>query len=333
MILLPEPGTRLAGRYRLKDLLEQHALGGLFSAAYEPFETLVYMELMRPPAAEDREMRELLQRAAQMRSPNICGPIEWFEEAGFVCVATEHAAGVPLRELLDEVGSLPLHQGLEVLGACVEAAGAAYGCGIYYLALEPRNLLVTASGPVKLMRAGYAALLEGSDAILRHEALLYRAPEALRGMPGRQSDVYAMAVMLREMLGPARPPALEAVLSKATSPEPASRPAARPFLEALTEEADRGAKRMRPAEPHGEGGSPATPSFPRPEVRIEQVPEGHGIRRYLIILAALLAAAFLMARFIGGCRPPAQDSLGPGQPVRIVASSLQPSLSLSEPHA
>ncbi len=328
MIALPVPGTRLAGRYRLKDLLEQHALGGLFVAAYEPYETSVFMELMQPSAETAGEMRTLLGYATQMRSPNICGLIEWFEEGGFVCVATEHTAGVTLRELIDEVGSLPLSQGLEILGACVEAAGAAYGCGIYYLALEPRNLLITASGPVKLMRAGYSPVLEAGDAILRHEALLYRAPEALRGAPGRQSDVYAMAVMLREMLGPGRPTSLEAVLSKATALEPTSRPAARPFLETITEEANRGGSRAR-HEIRAEAQSPANAGFPRPEVRMGPVREGHNLRRYLIILAVLLAAAYLMARFIGGCRPATNDSLDAGRPlpVAVACASLPPLLS------
>ncbi len=329
MTALPAPGTRIAGRYRLKDRLEQHAFGGLFTAAYEPFESKVFMELIRPECVRAVgggepgglgdpklawDLRECLQRAAQVRGPNLCGLIEWFEEGGFVCIAFEHTAGVTLRELLDEVGNLPLEQGLEVLHACVEAAGAAYGCGICYLALDPRNLLITPSGPVKLMRAGYFQVLEAGDPILRHESMLYRAPEAVRGMPSRPSDVYALAVMLREMLGPSRPPRLETILSQATAADPASRPAARPLLEALVEEAGYAEKRIR----QDSASDPALPrvaaGFPKPATGSPMPSDrSHAIRRYLIALAIILAAAYLMTRFIGGCRPPQQ----PGYPGRV----------------
>ncbi len=327
MIALPASGTIFAGRYRLKDGLEQHALGGLFTAVYEPFETHVFLELIQPervppagsgreqPSSVDvddfapgRELRECLQRAAQIHGPHLCGLIEWFEEGGFICIASEHAAGVTLRELLDEVGNLPLGQGLEVFHACVEAAGAAYGSGIYYLALDPRNLLITPSGPVKLMRAGYFHLLESADPILRHESMLYRSREAVRGQPGRSSDVYAMTVMLREMLGPSRPAGLEGILARATAADPASRPAARPLLEALAEEAARLEKgfeapmdvRVRQRVDAG---------FPRPAPGATPSGRRRDYRRYLIILAVLLLAAYLMARFIGGCRPEKTDSL------------------------
>lgn len=310
-------------------MLEQHAAGGLFTAAYEPFETTVFIELIDPEVvrtgdtrsyAENdavepmQELRECLKRAEQMRCPNLCGLIECFDEGGYLCIASEYTAGVTLRELLDEVGSLPLPQALEVISACVEAASAAYGCGIYYLAFDPRNLLITASGPVKLRRGGYYHALEANDAILRHESLLYRAPEALRGRPGRASDVYSMAVMLREMLDSCRPPHLEAILSGATATESTARPAARPWLEALTEEAGRSERRMRTdiVCPAGR----ETSAFPRPASGPVRQEKRFAIRRYLLALAVLLLAAYLAARFIG-CRPEGNGlpRLGPGAPV------------------
>lgn len=335
---LPAPGTHLAGRYRLKDQLEQHALGGLFTATYEPFESKVFMELIRrettrpsggggdprsrgrlAAASSGEDLRECLQRAARMRGPNLCGLIEWFEENGFICIASEYTAGITLRELLDEAGSLPLDQALEILGSCVEAAGAAYGCGIYYLALDPRNLLITPSGPVKLMRAGYFHVLEASDPILVHESMLYRSPEAVRGVPSRPADVYALAVMLREMLGPSRPARLEAILSQATAGEPAGRPSARPFLEALVEEVSC-VKRAIHQGPFETSALPGTGTgFPKPEPRSRPPEPDNTVRRYLIALAILLAAAYLMARFIGGCQPVKPGSPGPIPQARICA--------------
>ncbi len=316
---LPPTGTLLAGRYRLSDELERHALGGLFVAAYEPFDTRVFLELLRSPhnasrapgeaaaqpdvgAAETgNELQVCLERAAKLRGLHLCGVIEWFVELGFVCIVFEYAAGVTLRELLDEVGSLPLGQAVEIVHACVEAAGTAYGCGVYYLALDPRNLLITPTGPVKLMRAGYYHVLEASDPWLAREASLYRSPEAVRGLPSRPSDVYAMAVMVREMIGSAPPHRLDAVLRQALNADPAARPAARPFLESLSEAAHAPVRSR--SDSHPPPGAIPAGGFPRTG---GPAAPGRGgtIRRYLIILAVLLVAAYLAARFIGGCRRP-----------------------------
>ncbi len=316
-------------------MLEQHAAGGLFTAAYEPFETTVFIELIDPDVIRTdggrlgkdndapepwQELLDCLKRAEQIRCPNLCGLIECFDADGFLGIASEYAAGITLRELLDDVGSLPLPQALEVIGACVEAAGAAYGCGIYYLAFDPRNLLITASGPVKLRRGGYYHALEANDAILRHEALLYRAPEALRGRPSRASDVYSMAVMLSEMLGSSRPQPLEAILVQATTPESTARPAARPWLEALVEEAGRMERPSRTdIVSHGQ---PEPTIFPRGEPRPVRLEGRPVIRRYLVALALLLLAAYLAARFIG-CRPAGHGLSNPAAPASVIAMSAQ----------
>ncbi|MHB8781535.1 MAG: protein kinase domain-containing protein [Candidatus Geothermincolia bacterium] len=305
-----EVGTRI-GDYELIEERERHAAGALFVARYIPYQSRLFLEVVAtdgPAGAIDSgELTGCLRAASLIRSPSVCGIIEWFKRGKSVFIASEFAPGSTLRALLEQACDLPHEQAMEVLEACAEAAAAAQGAGIYYLALEPRNLILTSAGPLKLLRAGYHHLLESADDLLRRDALLYRAPEVLSGSPGRVSDVYAMGVLLRSTLPAQDANRLRRLLDAATGPV-RGRPGMRVLLEGCIEEG---------VPPHGDTGASVhradstrtPPAAPGP--RDPGAPTNMYLRQ-LLVLALLLAAAFLMARSAGGCRS------GSGVPAGIV---------------
>lgn len=106
--------------------------------------------------------------------------------------------GMPLS------GPLPLAQALPILDQIAGAIDAAHGAGVLHRDLKPGNVLVCASGPVKVLDFGLAELIAGTDRTSGVEigTPLYAAPELIRdGEASRASDVYSFGVLAYEILG------------------------------------------------------------------------------------------------------------------------------------
>ncbi|MCE4555718.1 serine/threonine-protein kinase [Pelomonas cellulosilytica] len=132
-------------------------------------------------------------------------------------LALEAVDGRPITDWCREQ-ALPLAARLDLFAQMADAVSHAHGQFIAHRDLKPANVLVTAGGQVKLLDFGIAKLLAGEDgtpadstALTRAQGLLatprYAAPEQLAGGPvSVATDVYALGLMLFELLTDAPPP-------------------------------------------------------------------------------------------------------------------------------
>jgi len=130
----------------------------------------------------------------------------------------EHLDGKSLAELLVR-GPLPLEQALDVAIQMADALDKAHGNGVVHRDVSPANVMLTKSG-AKLLDFGLATLVApepGQDPgrvrthldPLRHRLIgtpYYMSPEQAKGQPAdRRSDIFAMGVLLYEMVTGKRP--------------------------------------------------------------------------------------------------------------------------------
>src|SRR4029077_4395312 len=117
--------------------------------------------------------------------------------------------GEDLASILRRVGPLPPRQAARVAAEIARALAAAHARGIVHRDVKPGNVLVARDGRVKVTDFGIARAIAEAQMTLpgtTFGSVHYFSPEQARGEPASQaSDVYAVGIVLYEMLTGRRP--------------------------------------------------------------------------------------------------------------------------------
>ncbi len=227
MIVLSDLQHPIGGKYRLKERLDEGALGVVYRAIHLGLEKSFALKLLKKsgaPAALARFRREAVA-LGRLQHPNIVVVTDSGidELSGAPYLVMELLDGKPLSDFCREHGPLPLARALPLLEQIAEAVDAAHGAGVLHRDLKPGNIFVDGSADqprVKVLDFGLAELLAtpaetaasshlgeedlpsltSTDAL--HGTPLYAAPELIRhGEASRASDVYSLGVIAYEILG------------------------------------------------------------------------------------------------------------------------------------
>jgi serine/threonine-protein kinase len=165
-----------------------------------------------------REQRIL----ARLQHPHIAQLLDaGFSPAGTPFLALEFVTGLNLIEHCEH-HALGMRDRLVLFMQVCTAVEHAHRSLIVHRDLKPSNVLVSAEGHVKLVDFGIAKLLSDEAETTRTQARrmtrAYAAPEQLSGEPATTAiDVYALGVLLAELLGGQRPRRVDDLSSAASS--------------------------------------------------------------------------------------------------------------------
>ncbi|MGN6741949.1 MAG: protein kinase domain-containing protein, partial [Amnibacterium sp.] len=125
------------------------------------------------------------------------------QDDGLAYLVMEYLQGITLRDLLGEYGRLTPDQTMDILEAVLAGLVAAHKAGIIHRDLKPENVLLADDGRIKIGDFGLARAATSHTA--SGQALLgtiaYLSPELVtRGIADTRSDVYAVGIMMYEML-------------------------------------------------------------------------------------------------------------------------------------
>jgi serine/threonine-protein kinase len=125
-------------------------------------------------------------------------------------IVMELVRGQTVKQLLAS-GPLDARQACDIVRQIAEAMQEAHDADLIHGDLKPSNLMLDPSGAVRILDFGLAAQGDAAATTsLMHAdpqgTIAYMAPERLLGVPlRRQSDIYALGVILYELLTGARP--------------------------------------------------------------------------------------------------------------------------------
>jgi len=220
------PSTR---RYVLGDCLGRGGFGVVYAGTLQGpsgFTRPVAIKLLHAHCADEPTVLARLRDEARilglLRHPAIVHALDLTEIDGRAALVMELVPGLDLGQLLD--APVPPAVAAEITAGVASALQVAYSTQIdgaplraVHRDIKPSNLRVTALGEVKILDFGIArAELAAREALTRHHAPGtpgYLAPERRLGVhDDPASDIYALGVVLVQMLGGAGPGA-------ATSPQ------------------------------------------------------------------------------------------------------------------
>jgi WD40 repeat protein/serine/threonine protein kinase/TPR repeat protein len=207
------------GPYRVLSLLGYGGMGSVWLAERIDglFTRQVALKLVHS-SLKGRVMTERFAREreilASLNHPNIARLLDaGFAEDGQPYLALDYVAGTPLTAYCDE-RRLSISERLELFRQVLNAVQYAHAHLVIHRDLKPANLLVTKEGQVQLLDFGIAKLLTEAEAKETELTQLggramtpdYAAPEQIAGAPiTTAADVYALGVMLYELLTGERP--------------------------------------------------------------------------------------------------------------------------------
>ncbi|HEY0483670.1 MAG TPA: bifunctional serine/threonine-protein kinase/ABC transporter substrate-binding protein, partial [Kofleriaceae bacterium] len=217
----PAAPDGVLGRYRLFAKLGSGGQADIYLAIARGtlgVDKLVVIKRARP-AADAAVLGIFLDEARlalRLNHPNLVHGYEVGEDRGTHFLAMEHVEGLSLRELFraPRARSFGPAIWLRVVADALSGLAHAHGLrdydgkplGVVHRDISPHNILVSYDGVTKLLDFGIALTSHGAapDAAVAPASVLgkvwYMAPEQARGQIDHRSDLFAMGVVLWEML-------------------------------------------------------------------------------------------------------------------------------------
>ena len=236
-------GERL-GVYRLTNLIGSGGMGSVYRAerADGAYAKQVAIKLLLVDAGDLRTRFALEQRIlGTLSHPNIASLLDVGRDAnGAPYLVMEYVEGDAINAYA-HLHDLDLRARIGLFLKILDAVQSAHGRLVVHRDIKPGNVLVDAHGEPKLLDFGIAKLLEDGAAVMTRTGLgpltpEYASPEQLRGEPiGTSSDIYALGVLLFELVTGERPyrfdgahaSAIERVVCDTDPPRPSTRMDAR----------------------------------------------------------------------------------------------------------
>ena len=210
----PEHVAQLLPQYQIESLLGRGGMGAVYRGKQASLNRAVAIKVLPSEFSSDAAFISRFKREAQtLASLSHQGIVTIFDfgqtSEGHLYFVMEFVDGTDLAHLL-HAQRLEPDQALELTMQICEALHYAHSQGIVHRDIKPANVLMTLDGRAKLADFGLARPLSAIHTQLTATNAVigtpdYMAPEQWQGKADHRADIYALGVMLYEMLTGSRP--------------------------------------------------------------------------------------------------------------------------------
>jgi serine/threonine-protein kinase len=198
----------LADRFEVRGVLGEGAFGVVYLAFDRVLEREVALKFVRSAELADGDARARFLREAHALSavshPNVVTVYDLGEFEGNLFLCLERVRGATLKELLRE-GPLPVPEALAMARDLLSALEAIHAADLVHRDVKPGNVMLDATGRVKLMDFGLAKGTHRPLDLTSQEVAvgtpLYMAPEQWMNRSATpRTDIFSLGVLLYEMV-------------------------------------------------------------------------------------------------------------------------------------
>jgi serine/threonine protein kinase len=203
-------GTELKrSKYRLLGLIGQGQFGQVFCAIHRPTGRLVALKNLEHDRFPTHQFLRELRFLLSLQHPNIvtCQALEHTSTGRYLVM--DYCEGGTLRNLMPEEYRLNLVSVLKIVIDVLAGLEHAHSRGIVHCDIKPENILIQFDRTNWIARISDFGIARLNQEIWLQEGALgspaYMAPERFYGQYSEASDLYAVGILLFELLAGYRP--------------------------------------------------------------------------------------------------------------------------------
>jgi len=213
-------GDIVEGRYRIIKTLDEGSMGTVFLAEHVLIKRKVAIKILRSELAADPDVLDRFMNEARaagtLGHPNIVECTDMgFTRSEVPFIVLEYLEGTLLTDEIYRLGGLPVRRALRIADQIASALYAAHNAGIVHRDLKSDNVFLTDKEDVmdivKVLDFGISRFLEADDEKTKRGVVMgtpqFMAPEQITNPAAvdNRADIYALGVILYEMLTARRP--------------------------------------------------------------------------------------------------------------------------------
>jgi len=190
------------GKYSITDILGSGAFADVFLAEDPITKRKVAIKRCSAVGAKRESLLSECRLLVQLEHPNIVTVYDADLVGSHFIIIMEYMSGGSLEKMIKKVKVLTPEMAIKISVQILSAIHYAHSLRVIHRDIKPANILFTGTGKAKLSDFGVARVLETTkeEASTRIGTVPYMAPEQVLGRATFQSDIYAVGVVLYEMV-------------------------------------------------------------------------------------------------------------------------------------
>ena len=208
-----EIGRKIGERYKIIRLIGTGGMANVYLGHDLILDRDVAVKVLRFDFRDNEDALRRFQRealsATQLVHPNIVSVYDVDEENGLQYIVMEYVKGADLKKYIEKNGKVSPEDSIYIMDQVLSAMALAHRNRIIHRDIKPQNILIDQDNQIKVTDFGIAVALSETS-ITQTNTLLgsvhYLSPEQARGgMATIKSDIYALGIVLYELLSGAVP--------------------------------------------------------------------------------------------------------------------------------
>ena len=201
-------GKRISGRYKILEGIGGGGMSNVYLAHDMILDRDVAIKVLRYDFSDEDDLRRRFQRealsATSLTHPNIVNIFDVGEDGDLQYLVMEFVEGKTLKHAIIDYGPMPPSESVEIMKQLTSAIAHAHQNQIIHRDIKPQNILMDRKDHVKITDFGIAMALSATSFTQTNSVLgtvHYLSPEQARGGTAtKKSDIYALGIVLFELL-------------------------------------------------------------------------------------------------------------------------------------